>query len=94
MDILPKKAEGRKYFLRDKFFISLLILFYSDAKISTIFNTGVLISSIMCLDCGYVELIADPDKMKRSIRKHLYFIVLNDLEYNLQIKKVPTAYKE
>ncbi|MCP4263060.1 MAG: hypothetical protein GY774_36945 [Planctomycetes bacterium] len=34
------------------------------AKMSAIFITGVLVSSIICLDCGYLELNVDPDKAK------------------------------
>ena len=35
-----------------------------NAKISSFFTTGVPVSSIMCFDCGHVELIADTEKMK------------------------------
>ncbi len=35
-----------------------------NAKISTFLTTGVLVSSIMCLDCGHVELFADPEKVR------------------------------
>jgi predicted nucleic-acid-binding Zn-ribbon protein len=35
-----------------------------NAKISAFLTTGVPVSSIMCFDCGHVELIVDPDKIK------------------------------
>jgi len=35
-----------------------------NAKISAFLNTGVPVSSIMCFDCGHVELIVDPSKIK------------------------------
>ncbi len=35
-----------------------------NAKISAFFTSGVPVSSIMCFDCGHVELIVDPKKIK------------------------------
>ncbi len=35
-----------------------------NAKISSFLTTGVPVSSIMCFDCGHVELIVDPEKIK------------------------------
>lgn len=35
-----------------------------NAKFSTFFTTGVPVSSIMCFDCGHVELIVDPETIK------------------------------
>jgi len=34
------------------------------AKFRTVFTTGVLVSSIICFDCGHVELTVDADKAK------------------------------
>lgn len=35
-----------------------------NAKMSSLFITGVLVGSIICLDCGYLELNVNPDKVK------------------------------
>ena len=35
-----------------------------NAKMSTLLITGVLVNSVICLDCGYLELNVDPDKVK------------------------------
>jgi len=35
-----------------------------NAKMSTLFITGVLVDSIICLDCGYLELNVNPGKVK------------------------------
>jgi predicted nucleic-acid-binding Zn-ribbon protein len=35
-----------------------------NAKMSTLFITGVLVDSIICIDCGYLELNVNPDKLK------------------------------
>ena len=35
-----------------------------NAKMSSLLITGVLVSSIICLDCGYLELNVDPNKVK------------------------------
>ena len=40
-----------------------------NAKMSAIFITGVLVSSIICLDCGYLELNVNPDKVKLITKK-------------------------
>ena len=40
-----------------------------NAKIIAVLTTGVLVSTIMCSDCGHVELIADPDKIKLMTKK-------------------------
>jgi predicted nucleic-acid-binding Zn-ribbon protein len=40
-----------------------------NAKMSAIFITGVLVSSIICLDCGYLELSVDPEKAKLITKK-------------------------
>lgn len=34
------------------------------AKMSSLLITGVLVNSIICLDCGYLELNVDPKKVK------------------------------
>jgi hypothetical protein len=31
---------------------------------SSLFITGVLVGSIICLDCGYLELNVNPEKVK------------------------------
>ena len=33
------------------------------AKMSSLLITGVLVNSIICLDCGYLELKVNPDKV-------------------------------
>lgn len=33
-----------------------------DAKLITVFTTGVPVAGIICLDCGHVELVVDPNK--------------------------------
>ena len=35
-----------------------------NAKFSSFLTTGVPVNSIMCFDCGHVELIVDPEKIK------------------------------
>jgi predicted nucleic-acid-binding Zn-ribbon protein len=35
-----------------------------NAKMSMLCITGVLVDSIICLDCGYLELNVNPDKVK------------------------------
>jgi predicted nucleic-acid-binding Zn-ribbon protein len=40
-----------------------------NAKMSSLLITGVLVSSIICLDCGYLELNVDPDKVKLITKK-------------------------
>ncbi len=40
-----------------------------NAKMSTLFVTGVLVDSVICLDCGYLELNVDPDKVKLITKK-------------------------
>jgi len=40
-----------------------------DAKLVTVLTTGAPISSIVCLDCGHVELVVDTEKAK-SITKN------------------------
>ena len=35
-----------------------------NAKMSSLFITGVLVGSTICLDCGYLELNVNPDKVK------------------------------
>lgn len=39
-----------------------------DAKLVTVLTTGVMVHTIICLDCGHVELVVDADKA-RSIAK-------------------------
>ena len=39
-----------------------------NAKMSSLLITGVLVNSIICLDCGYLELNVDPDKVKLITR--------------------------
>ena len=35
-----------------------------NAKLSAVFNTGVPVNSLICLDCGHVELHVDAEKAK------------------------------
>jgi len=39
-----------------------------DAKLVTVLTTGVPVSALICLDCGHVEVVVDPEKAK-SITK-------------------------
>jgi len=39
-----------------------------NAKLVTVLTTGVPIDTIMCYDCGHVELIVDTDKAKSIAR--------------------------
>jgi hypothetical protein len=34
------------------------------AKLVTLLTTGVPVDTILCLDCGHVELIVDPERAK------------------------------
>ena len=36
----------------------------SDAKLETIFTTGALIDVNICFDCGHVEMVVEPGKLK------------------------------
>jgi len=40
-----------------------------DAKFVTILTTGVLVSGLVCFDCGHVELTVDADKVKSITKK-------------------------
>ncbi len=40
-----------------------------NAKMSSLPITGVLVKSIICLDCGYLELNVNPHKVKLIINK-------------------------
>ena len=40
-----------------------------NAKMSSLLITGVLVRSIICLDCGYLELNVTPVKVKLIIKK-------------------------
>jgi len=40
-----------------------------DAKLVTVLTTGVPISSLVCLDCGHVELLVDAKKAKSITKK-------------------------
>ena len=35
-----------------------------DAKLLTVFTTGVPVSALICLDCGHAELMVDTQKAK------------------------------
>jgi predicted nucleic-acid-binding Zn-ribbon protein len=35
-----------------------------DAKLETILKTGVLVNVNICFDCGHVETVVIPDKLK------------------------------
>ncbi len=36
----------------------------NDAKLETVFTTGALVNSNICFDCGHVEMVVEPDKLK------------------------------
>ena len=38
------------------------------AKLSTIFTCGALVNSLLCLDCGHVDLLVDSDKVRSLVR--------------------------
>ena len=40
-----------------------------NAKLSALLITGVLVNATICLDCGYLELKVDPDKVKLITKK-------------------------
>ncbi|MHC4464056.1 MAG: hypothetical protein ACYS6W_15440 [Planctomycetota bacterium] len=40
-----------------------------DAKLVTMLTTGVPVDSLICLDCGHVELIVDTEKAKSISKK-------------------------
>jgi predicted nucleic-acid-binding Zn-ribbon protein len=39
-----------------------------DARLVSVFTTGILVEAILCLDCGHIELLVDAHKA-RSISK-------------------------
>lgn len=39
-----------------------------DAKLVTVLTTGVPVSTLICFDCGHVDLIVDPNKVKSLAR--------------------------
>ena len=39
-----------------------------NAKLVTLLTTGVPVNTIMCYDCGHVELVVDADKVKSIAR--------------------------
>jgi predicted nucleic-acid-binding Zn-ribbon protein len=40
----------------------------SRAKLSTILTCGALVNSLICLDCGHVELLVDTNKARSLVR--------------------------
>jgi len=36
----------------------------NDAKLETVFTTGALVNGNICFDCGHVEMVVEPDKLK------------------------------
>ena len=40
----------------------------NDANLNTFLNTGVVVNANICFDCGHVEMVVVPDKLK-SIMK-------------------------
>ena len=39
-----------------------------NAKLAALLTTGVPVDTIMCYDCGHVELVADTKKAKSLVR--------------------------
>ena len=39
-----------------------------NAKLSTILTCGALVNSLICLDCGHVDLLVDTDKVRSLVR--------------------------
>jgi len=35
-----------------------------DAKLGAVFTTGALVNANICFDCGHVEMVVEPDKLK------------------------------
>ena len=35
-----------------------------DAKLGAVFTTGALVNANICFDCGHVEMVVKPDKLK------------------------------
>ncbi len=38
-----------------------------NAKLATLLTTGVIVDTIMCFDCGHVELVTDTEKVKSLV---------------------------
>jgi len=38
------------------------------AKFTSIFTTGTQVSALTCFDCGHVEMLVDPEKVKLLLR--------------------------
>ncbi len=36
----------------------------NNAKLDTLFTTGALVNANICFDCGHVEMVVEPDKLK------------------------------
>ena len=36
----------------------------NDAKLSTVFTSGTLVNANICFDCGHVEMVVEPEKLK------------------------------
>jgi len=36
----------------------------NDAKLDTFLTTGALVNVNICFDCGHVEMVVEPDKLK------------------------------
>ena len=40
-----------------------------DARLISVFTTGILVEAILCLDCGHVDLLVDAHKVRAISRK-------------------------
>lgn len=36
----------------------------NHAKLDTLFTTGALVNANICFDCGHVEMVVEPEKLK------------------------------
>ena len=36
----------------------------NNAKLETVLMTGALVNGNMCFDCGHIEMVAEPEKLK------------------------------
>lgn len=53
-----------------------------DAKLVTVFTTGVVVGANLCLDCGHIELVVDPVKARAISKapcKPILMLILNFL---------------
>jgi len=40
----------------------------NNAKLDTLLTTGALVNANICFDCGNVEMVVEPDKLKQIVK--------------------------